>query len=143
MTAQVDFTTVIDAGRRADLETLGLTNQGRFLTNLGLEEFRRGLRPLELSQGRFLANNAGMLDLARAGGLGDFKVLAQGKNVGRPDLWGFAASAQTAALVRELPVPLLEEDHLPLLEGRYPHAGMEFDESWTFGQDVPEYGQPR
>lgn len=140
MSAQVDFTTVIDAGCRSGLEPMGLTTQRRFLNNLGLEEFRRGLRPLGLSQGRFLANNAGMLDLARANGLGDFKVLAQGKNVGGSDLWGFAASAHAAALARELPVPLLREDHLPLLEGRYPHVGTEFDESWTFGQDVPEHG---
>jgi hypothetical protein len=68
-----------------------------------------------------------MLDLARPGGLGDFKVLAQGKKVGLPALWGFAPSAEAEALVAALPVPLLTPHHLRLLEGRYPHAELEFE----------------
>lgn len=136
MTAQVDFTTVIEAGRRVGLEPLGLITQGRFLSNLGLGPFKQRLRSLGLERRHSLANNAGMLEIARPGGLGDFKVLAQGKNVGHPPLWGFEPSEQIAALARELPIPLLKEDHLPLAEARYPHVGLEFDEWWPGGRNA-------
>jgi SAM-dependent MidA family methyltransferase len=141
ITAQVDFTTVINSGRRAGLEVLGIATQGRFLSNLGLAELRRRLIPLELPRRQFLANNVGMLDLARPGGLGGFRVLAQGKKVGHPALWGFEASERAIAIARESPVPLLREDHLPLLEARYPHVGMELEGSWPFAHEVPEHGR--
>ena len=138
MTAQVDFTTVAESGRRFGLEPLGLASQRRFLANLGLEQFRRRLNSMGLDQRRFLANNAGMLDIARPGGLGDFKVLLQSKNVARPALWGFTpldetVSEEAAMMARELPVPLLRKDHVALAEARYPHAGMEFDQPWPEG----------
>lgn len=82
ITAQVDFTSVVNAGRRAGLEYLGIRNQGQFLSSLGLDQFRRRLASLGLPDSIVQANRAGMLDLARPGGLGDFKVLAQGKGVG-------------------------------------------------------------
>ncbi|MDP6494755.1 MAG: SAM-dependent methyltransferase, partial [Dehalococcoidia bacterium] len=85
MTAQVDFTTVINSGRRAGLEDLGYTTQGRFLSSLGLPRLQSRLMELDLPRRQLAANNTGMIDLSRPGGLGDFKVLAQGKNVGTPD----------------------------------------------------------
>ena len=139
MTAQVDFTTAMNAGSRAGLETLGFTTQGRFLANLGLLQLRRRLTSSDLPRSQLAANNTGMLDLARPGGLGDFKVLAQGKNVGSPHLWGFQESepGQSPPLTSE--VPLLEATHLPLMEGRYPHAGLEFD--WDPFSDIDASGR--
>ena len=96
ITAQVDFTSVIDAGRRNGLDLLGLDTQGRFLRRLGLTRMQQRLAALDLPQYAAQANRAGMLDLARQGGLGDFKVLCQGKGVGAPELWGFTPSAEAA-----------------------------------------------
>jgi hypothetical protein len=81
-----------------------------------------------------------MLDLARPGGLGDFKVVAQGKGVGQPALWGFAPATEAVALARELPVPLLAGHHLRLLEGRYPQTGLEFERLWPFGDELADAG---
>ena len=89
-----------------------------------------------------------MMDLVRLGGLGDFKVLAQGKNAGRPELWGFGSSGSSGsskeaeAIARELPVPILATEHPPLLESRFPHLEMEFDESWSLIGDVSHQESP-
>ena len=79
ITAQVDFTSLINAGCRVGLEPLGYTTQAQFLRNLGLGWLRRRVTstPLPVAQG--VANRAGILSLTRPGGLGDFKVLAQAK----------------------------------------------------------------
>ena len=57
-------------------------------------------------------NQIGFLDLARAGGLGEFKILFQGKNVCTSKLWGIELSEEVAPLVGSLPVPLLTRQHL-------------------------------
>ncbi len=121
MTAQVDFSSVTELGRKHGLEPLGYAVQGEFLSNLGLARFRRRLSSLGLGQQEFMANNSGMLDLAGAGGLGDFKVLAQGKNVEHPALWGFNATGEAWAIAEQLSVPLLSDLHLRVAEARYPH----------------------
>ena len=46
MTAQVDFSSLIELGRRQGLEPLGYTTQREFLSNLGLARFRRRLSSL-------------------------------------------------------------------------------------------------
>ncbi|HJN87558.1 MAG: SAM-dependent methyltransferase [Dehalococcoidia bacterium] len=137
MTAQVDFTSVIQAGRRAGLTPLGFTLQRKFLSNLGLGHLQRQLGSLGLAQAAIQANRAGMLDLARPGGFGDFKVLAQGKGVGQPALWGFAPGPAAAALAGELPVPLLTSQHISLPEGRYIETAVEFEEWWPSPEGTP------
>lgn len=150
MTAQVDFTSVINAGRRVGLEPLGYTTQRRFLANLGLGQLQRRLSSLGLSHRELRSNRAGMVDLVRPGGLGDFRFLVQGKNVGQPTLWGFDVSATDATntaggaeyLLEGLPAPLPTSQHLPLLEGRYTSTEVEFDldELWPSGEEVEEAG---
>ena len=127
ITAQVDFTAVARTGARSGLDALGLVTQRDFLSNLALEHFQRHLRNQNLAPRQMQANRAGMLDLVRPGGLGDFKVLTQGKNVGRPGLWGLEHSPEATALVEGLPVPLLTGRHLYLPEGRYPGGETEFE----------------
>ena len=144
ITAQVDFTSVVRAGRMAGLEDLGLSTQGQFLSSLGLNQFRRRLASLGLPDSVVQANRAGMLDLARPGGLGDFKVLAQGKRVEQPVLWGFESGANPATglvkggleLAGQLPVPVLTEQHLSVLAGRYPHAAAQFEGHWPAIDDA-------
>jgi len=130
ITAQVDFTSAVRAGEDAGLDTLGLVNQRDFLSNLSLEHFQRRLADLNLPPRQMQANRAGMLDLVRQGGLGDFKVLAQGKNVGKPALWGLEPSRDDIALVHRLPTPVLTDRHLSLPEGRDLGGEAEFESFW-------------
>ncbi len=124
MSAQVDFTTLAQAGTRAGLDLLGHASQGAFLNNLGLEQLGRRL-PRQTLSGR-----VGMRELAKPGGLGDFKVMAHGKNVGNPELWGFRPSEQALELATRMPLPLPAQEHINLPEGRYPSADAEFEMSW-------------
>ena len=151
MTAYVDFTAVVNAGRRVGLTPLGFTTQGRFLRNLGLDRYRRRLAAVPFSRGLAEANRAGLAALARSGGLGDFRALVQGKNVGngnvgngnvgnsveinsgigpgRPTLWGFgqAPAAQALELAETLPVPLLTDRHIALPDAWPRAAEQEFE----------------
>ena len=76
------------------------------------------------------ANRSGMLDLVRTGGLGEFKVFVQGKNVGSPTMWGLERSPEAAAMVDGLPVPLLTGEHLSLPDTRFTGGEMEFEAFW-------------
>ena len=130
MTAQVDFTSVIDAGRRAGLEPLGYTTQARFLRNLGSDQLRRRVTSTPLPVDEAIANRAGMLALTRPDGLGDFKVLIQTKGIppvaqGSPELWGLAPAAND--LARSLPLPLLSSRHISLPQGWPRPAVQEFE----------------
>ena len=95
----------------------------------------RGLDRAGISVRDVQVNKAGMLDLVRVGGLGDFKVLLQGKNVPPGKLWGFDTDSSAIGKVGEFtfnPVPLLSGDHIRILDGLYPRSETEFtlDELW-------------
>ena len=127
MTAQVDFTSLVEVGRSYGLEPLGLDYQADFFQNLGLGRFKVRLGATGLKQREVEANRLGMLELTRPGGMGDFRVVAQGKGVGNPSLWGYAPDAEPEAMLEGLPVPLLTPHHMPLLEGRYPHLAFDWE----------------
>ena len=139
ITAQVDFTAAAQAGEEAGLDTLGLVTQREFLTNLGWEHLRQKLGEHRLLPRQLEANRAGLVDLVRPGGLGDFKVLAQAKNVGRPDLWGLQQSPETEALVEGLSFPLLTARHLSLPGGNNfgPVGETEFEAFWPSSDPEP------
>ena len=130
ITAQVDFTSVMSAGHGSGLDVLGLATQAAFLQRLGLGRLQRRLAGLGLPQEAADANRAGMLDLARRGGLGDFKVLVQGKGVGTPRLWGLEPSSESPTPAEALDLPLLTSGHLWLTRGRYPGGEVEFEPEW-------------
>lgn len=128
LSAQVDFTALANVGRRAGLDVLGYSTQSQFLHNLGLGRWleRRpegAARPAQ-------AELAGMRELAKPGGLGDFKVIAFAKNAGRPPLWGFHPSAEAADLADRAGPPRLTPQHLNLPAGRYPPADWGFELAW-------------
>ena len=81
-----------------------------------------------LKQREIDANRMSMLDIVKPGGMGEFKVLAQGKGVGVPALWGFGHSPELETVLNGLPVPLLTSLHMPLIAGRYPHLAFEWEE---------------
>lgn len=137
MSAQVDFTTLARAGAQAGLNLLGYTTQATLLHNLGLAHMEQRLTASSPRQAQ--ASRVGMRELAKPGGLGDFKVLAQGKNVGDPELWGFHASAKAADLTERLSTPVPTAEHLDLLTGRFPPAKTEFEIAWDMlWPDSPE-----
>ncbi len=130
ITAQVDFTSAARAGEKAGLHTFGMVTQRDFLSNLNVDRFQRHLRDHGLSPRQMQSNRAGILDLVRPGGLGDFKVLIQGKNVGSPALWGLEQAPEAIDLVESLPVPLLAGRHLSLPDGRNLGGETEFEAFW-------------
>ena len=128
MSAQVDFSTAARAGQRAGLEMIGFVTQADFLRNLGLDQLLR--RSLHGPQRSAHTWRMGVRELAKPDGLGDFKVLVQGKNVGRPDLWGFAGSEKATALIESMPLPIPAPQHINLAGGRYPAEESEFEMAW-------------
>ena len=66
-----------------------------------------------------------MRNLIDPEGLGKFRVLIQGKGDVSAELYGLrreGTSGQGALANRsDLPVPLLDQHHIDLLRGRYPH----------------------
>ena len=132
ITAQVDFTSVTRAGETAGLDTLGMVTQREFLGNLHLDKLQQHLRNHSLTPQQMQANRAGITDLVRLEGLGDFKVLIQSKNEGSPNLWGLTSSPEAADLVERLPVPLLTDSHLSLPDGRNIGGETEFEVFWPF-----------
>ena len=88
ITAHVDFTALRKAGSEAGLETLWFGEQYRFLLGLG---FFEELVKMEAAAGNEQEARAMRLTLKNLimpeAGMGEtFKVLVQGKNVGRPEL---------------------------------------------------------
>ena len=119
VTAHVDFTTLMQMGKRWGLQACGLVSQRDFLGNLGIVGIRNGLRDLRLPSSQYNANMMGLGNLIDPEGLGRFKVCIQAKDVGAGRLSGLGGEG----LIFDggMPVPLLTERHVNLLEGKYPH----------------------
>ncbi|MFH1141692.1 MAG: SAM-dependent methyltransferase [Chloroflexota bacterium] len=133
ITAHVDFTAVASLGARYCLASRPLQTQAVFLNNLGLRAFQRRLANSGLGQRQRDANRMAMLELARAGGMGDFKVVVQSKNVAASATTCVqGASAEWKDRLERLPLPLLDDQHLSLMEARYPHAAHSWGEGWPW-----------
>ncbi len=157
ITAHVDFSALMEAGVEHGLDTLGYTTQREFLANLGAGAFLQALDRMarapgpdapRLPQAVYLANRMAIQELLRPEGLGGFRVLAQGRSAGAPELWGFhPGNPMLRALERQtatLDVPLLTRRHTPLLEGRYPHQAWDPAELWPWADDdTPPTGPSR
>ncbi len=131
MTVHVDFTAVASLGERHGLVSQPLLTQADFLGNLGLGAFQRRLMGAGLGQSERDANRMAMLDLARPGGMGDFKVLLQGKGVDGSTLTGVRSASDTwKERLADLPLPLLDEAHISVMGARYPHAVQGWGDSW-------------
>ena len=117
----MDFTALIEVGQRHGLEALGFTSQRQFFNNLGLQSLIRKLLKTGCTQREIEANMMGMLDIAKPGGMGDFKVLIQGNDISDEAIWGIESSHEVEELTEILATPLLTRRHTPLLEGRYPY----------------------
>ncbi len=127
ISAQVDFTTVAGAAGDAGLDVLGYSSQSEFLRNLG---FGRLLERTAAVPGSRRSSLMAMRELIKPEGLGAFRVMALGRNIGQPALWGFEHSREPGELVHQLPVPVPTQDHIDLLSGRYPWHQAEFEVPW-------------
>ena len=127
MTAHVDFSSVIAEGEALGLRPLTLMPQSSFLKGLGVQAMLDRLKTVQLSRGELSANTMAMLELVKPGGLGGFGVLIQERDSGVASYLDLAPAPEAAP---NLPTPLLGPQHTPLMEGRYPHLAMDFDELW-------------
>lgn len=118
ISAHVDFSQLQSDGRAAGLSAIAYTTQADLLQALGIDEMLRQVRVMPLSPRDRSANLMAMRQLIKPSGLGGFKALIQAK--------GVEASAADIAPPQqqrgEPQAPLLSDRHMPLLEGRYPHA---------------------
>lgn len=132
MAAHVDFTEVDAALGRAGFVSVGHASQREFLGRLGAGAFLSRLAQSVDSPAELLRNRAAILELVKPEGLGGFRVAIHGKGVAAGDavLTGLVGSRDSD--LGNLPVPVLaqDEDRVPMLEGRYPHAVREFTATW-------------
>lgn len=117
ISAHVDFTQLQSDGRSAGLNPIAYTTQADLLQSLGIDDMLRQARAMPLSPRDRSANLMAMRQLIKPSGLGGFKALIQAKGVEAA-----ADIAPTLAQRGELQAPLLSARHMPLLDGRYPHA---------------------
>ncbi len=127
MTAHVDFSSVISEGEALGLRPLTLMPQSSFLKGLGFQAMLDRLKTAQLSRRELSANTMAMLELVKPEGLGGFSVLVQERGSGVGDYLDLTPAPDAAF---DLPIPLRGPEHAPLLEGRYPHLAMDFDELW-------------
>jgi len=133
ITAHVDFTAIETLGTKYGLRNESVKTQASFLNNVGLRIFQQRLATSGLDQREQDANRMAMLDLSRPGGMGDFKVLVQGKDVANPAITGInGSSEQWKKRMAGLPLPILDANHLSLMEARYPHTAQTWEESWPW-----------
>lgn len=137
MTAHVDFSTLMGKGEPYSLMPLGLATQREFLLNLGIEAYRHALEGMGLTRHEYEANRLALRELVRPEGLGNFRVLAQGKGAPETPLWGFTSDnpkrREMEALARSgrLSLPLRTSDHMPLYEGLNPEeASFDWETLW-------------
>ena len=129
ITAHVDFTAVMTLGKQYGLKNDGFESQANFMNHLGLTTLIRGLRNLNIEQRERDANRMGMLELSRMGGLGEFRVLVQSKGINKRNITGFEGPSETwSDRLKTLPIPLLNKEHLNLMQARYPHTAW----SWEY-----------
>ncbi len=133
ITAHVDFSAVMSLGKQFGLDSYEIINQRTLLENLGLNVFIKRLNCEALTQKQRDINRLAMQELNRQNGLGGFKVLIQSKNLTQPKITGIAGNnSELDNRLSQLPLPLLEHDHINLLESRYPHAYSGSGDEWSY-----------
>jgi SAM-dependent MidA family methyltransferase len=91
LTTHVDFTAMERAGARAGLQATGFTNQGDFLSRLGMGMFLVDLQQEPgITTEDYLSAKAAIFRLIEPGGLGRFGVLGMARGIAlEPPLTGF------------------------------------------------------
>ena len=110
MTADVDFTALIDEGRSVGLRPVFLTTQGEFLLSLGYARMEDSLHAAAIGSAERRFNVRAMRRLVDPEGLGKFKVLVQDKDSGISRASDLVPCADS---VTGLTVPLPTKFHMP------------------------------
>ncbi len=121
MTAHVDFTALIDAGAKSELNLVVLTTQRKFLKSLGLDVMEASLGLQHLDQRTVTANLRAVRDTANPEGLGGFKVLIQEKRTG---IESFRDLLPDASEIEGVAQPTLDGSRL---HGAAPIQGSSFE----------------
>ena len=132
ITSHVDFSLVSSEGSEVGLRTLALVTQESFLRSMGFNGMAERLRRQRLGSREHQSNTMAMLELVKADGLGGFKVLVQERGTGIEDFSRLTPDGSLADIPR---IPLLSDEHMPLMEGRYPHLAWEFTDLWPQGDE--------
>jgi SAM-dependent MidA family methyltransferase len=91
ITAHVDFSSVIRAGKETGLELSGFTTQIHYLMGLGIAEELMPAEGTSKETLKAITHNQSIKRLIMPGGMGDtFKVLVQHKGIDRARLKGFS-----------------------------------------------------
>ena len=127
ITAHVDFSAVVAEGAAAGLRPVGFSTQTDFLRRLNFDELLIELRRRSLPQAEKNANLMAVRELTKPEGMGSFKVLVQEKNT---DVTSVDELTPRDLRFGDggLLVPLLEQRHIELLRGRYPHLALELEQ---------------
>ena len=130
ITAHVDFTSVINAGKRRGFNEDGYSTQANFLSKLGIHDFLSLLEKSPISNRDIMANRMGIRELIKEDGLGKFKVLTMSKGMSTGQLAGFLGQPQKINMPPVKGIPLLTDRHTSLLQGKYPHQDFDAEELW-------------
>ena len=71
-----------------------------------------------------------MRELVKPEGLGNFKVMAFGKDAGQQGLWGFERTGEAAAVAERMPLPVPTPEHIDLVAGPFRPAELELEVDW-------------
>ncbi|MDP7578723.1 MAG: SAM-dependent methyltransferase [SAR202 cluster bacterium] len=127
ITSHVDFSNVIEEGNANGMELIGMFTQTDFLHRLGFNNLLTELRRQTIPESEKFANLFAVRELTKSGGLGDFKVLIQGKNTGVLDV-DAVIPHNAPSFNKGLPIPFIKPRHIKLFQGRYPHLEMELSQ---------------
>ena len=123
MTAHVNFSALLDAGRDAALRPVFLTTQGEFLRSLGLDGMMSSMGDSGPDARELAANIRAMSELAKPDGLGGFRVLVQEKRSG---IGRSSELLPDGALLEGLPLPLMGSGNI-FSDSPDAGAGMSFE----------------
>ena len=127
MTAHVDFSLLQSAGQSVGLDTLTYMTQAELLGALGIDGMAQRLRTASIAHHDRAANMAGLRELVKPDGLGNFKALIQQKGT---DVTAYDELVADNSMLKTLSLPLLSDRHMPLMQGRYPHTTWETPTLW-------------
>lgn len=128
ITAHVDFSAVVEEGRKVGLSPLVLLSQSEYLRSLGIGVFENKIRAMQLLASEIDANLVALRQLTKLEGLGGFAVLVQQKNVG---VNTYDSLIPDASRIEGLMAPLLQDHHIPLYSGVTNQVHVASPSFWT------------
>ncbi len=110
ITAHVNFTALVEDGRRAGLRPIFLTTQAEFLASLGFGRMEESIMAADIDRRAKTASLRSMRLLTQPRGLGGFRVLVQDRNTGITSSSRIVPSSEAASGVA---APMQDTERLP------------------------------